>query len=487
MIKKFSVFNCHRIGAAHIAKNLCCEDYSCSYNDSDHAIVAVSDGHGDKNCFRSHKGAELACKAAVDTIKSVLSKDEELHTLKTSPDRVIVEIEKSMIFRWNALVEDDLLQNPITDSELSGLDGKVIEAIKNHSKAHKVYGCTLVSGCFTDDFWFGIHIGDGKCVIIQKNGLYRAPIPWDDGGCVGNRSTSICSSSAFEDFRYAYGSEVPAALFLSSDGVDESFDENGLNKLYYTLASWLKTLSTQEFDEKLDDILKHISQNGSGDDVSIACIINDQLEIKKPLATSLQVAEKMEELYLSLRDAEKRYTELEIRDKEISSESEKLQSEIKELERQLSAKRNEFDDRKNEQINISRSISNLRGQLSDLTEQFEKSKVMKKSVDDYWQKLGEDIVDNPEIMRYSPLNTKNTHKNQDNAAVLNTRSNKDQKTITAKQEDIVEARPDFKQDGTDNSEVPVRNANISDKQDKLNNADTEKSGKFFANIFRRNK
>ena len=88
----------------------------------------------------------------------------------------------------------------------------------------------------------GITVGDGKCVVAMNNGLYTHPIPWDEVGCVGNRSTSICNSNSFAGFRYIYGTDIPTGLFVASDGIDESFDESGLNRCYYTLGYWDQTL-----------------------------------------------------------------------------------------------------------------------------------------------------------------------------------------------------------------------------------------------------
>ena len=53
----------------HIQKNLPCEDFSMSYEDDNMAIAVISDGHGDKNCFRSGKGAEIACNTSVELCK----------------------------------------------------------------------------------------------------------------------------------------------------------------------------------------------------------------------------------------------------------------------------------------------------------------------------------------------------------------------------------------------------------------------------------
>ena len=412
MVNSFKVFNGHRIGSSHIAKGNPCEDFSMSFQNELLSIAVISDGHGDKNCFRSARGSQIACEVAVERIKNAFASDESVCILKTSPERVISEIEKSIIVSWNDNVEKDIINNPISDEELNGLDENVINAIKNTGRSHKVYGCTLIAAVFFRDFWFGVQIGDGKCVAIQKNGLYKQPIPWDNENCVGNRSTSICSSRAYDSFRFTYGSDLPVAVFVASDGVDESFDENGLNKFYYTLAYWVKTLSGEECKAKLDEMLSQISQVGSGDDVSVSCIVDCVNEIRKPFATSQQVAEKMEELYSTLLDIEGRCSDLVERKVEVENKVTEIEREISELEESIKHKKELLKERIAEKENIIKTFSSSKEQLDGIVSQFEEAKNVKQRVDDYWSELGEPIADNASIMNYIPKKFENVVETQ---------------------------------------------------------------------------
>ena len=403
MLSDYITHSAYQIGISHISKGLGCEDFSADYIDENIAIAVISDGHGDKNCFRSAKGAELACTVAIDIVKGMFTDSEALASIRLSPDRVITELEKAIIYNWNLRVSDDIRCNPFTDNEYEGLDENVVITLKSGQKHQKVYGCTLIMCVFLEDFWFGIQIGDGKCVICTNNGMYSQPIPWDNEGCVGNRSTSICNSNAFESFRYFYGSDVPVAAFVASDGIDESFDENGLNKCYFTIATWLKTLPEEEYSKNLDELLGKISKGGSGDDVSVACIVNKKAEIKKPYATSTQVAEKMEELFSILKDAEKRYVELIEKRKETSECKNKLEKEIDNLQKLLEDKKTILEDKSCEMDSLDRNIDNISKQLQMLSEQFNNAKKTKMKVDEYWLQLGEGISDNSEVMNYQPM------------------------------------------------------------------------------------
>lgn len=359
-------------GASHIAKGMPCEDYAACYADDHIAVAVISDGHGDKNCFRSAKGANIACLSAIEKTKEIFESFDEVNfEFQNSPKRVITELEKSIIYLWNQKVQEDLLDNPIMESELQELDNYVAETLRSGKKQSKVYGCTLIMAVILKEYWFAIQIGDGKCVASYDNGIYRQPIPADMEGCIGNRSTSICGSDAFENFRYYYGTDLPSAVFVASDGVDESFDENGLNKCYYSVAAILKSYDSEIYHQKMTEILNKISSGGSGDDVSIACIVSKDKELRKPMATSKQVAQKMQQLYNTLRDVEERYIELENKKKELEA--------------------------------IVRNLNTVKEQLKDLSRQFVSAKDIKRNVDKYWESVGNEIEDNHEIMEYEPI------------------------------------------------------------------------------------
>ena len=82
MVDSFKVFNGHRIGSSHIAKGNPCEDFSMSYQNDFVSIAVISDGHGDKNCFRSTKGAQIACEVAIERIKNTFTCNEAVDILK---------------------------------------------------------------------------------------------------------------------------------------------------------------------------------------------------------------------------------------------------------------------------------------------------------------------------------------------------------------------------------------------------------------------
>ena len=89
----------------------------------------------------------------------------------------------------------------------------------------------------TDEYSFGLQIGDGKCVYIDADGKFSEPIPWDEN-CQLNVTTSICDSDAIDEFRYFVTENTPTAVFIGSDGIDDSYASD--EELYALYRSILK-------------------------------------------------------------------------------------------------------------------------------------------------------------------------------------------------------------------------------------------------------
>ena len=397
-MERFKSYSGYKVGASHIAKNMSCEDYAATYDDEKVSIAVISDGHGDKKCFRSAQGAHIACDVSIECVRKLIeSSPSACDVLKKSPDRIITELEREIIRKWNFGVTSDLSANPITDNELGGLPEDAVEAIHTGHSLNKIYGCTLIMCVVIDGFWFGIHIGDGKCVVTMNNGLYTQPIPWDEVGCVGNRSTSICNSNSFAGFRYIYGTDTPTGLFVASDGIDESFDESGLNRCYYTLGYWVQTLQKEDLDSKMEELLSQVTNNGSGDDVSIACILSTVNDIKKPYASSEQVAEKLKELIDNIKDREAQFDSLTEAKRETSEKLAELKTEIEVLKKKIALQEEQVLDKENELNSIDNNLRDVTIQLQKSVAQLPKAKETKERIDQYWKGNGVEVKEDADL------------------------------------------------------------------------------------------
>lgn len=309
-------FNLTAQGASHIKKNKECQDASLSYQDENCAIAVVCDGHGGDDYVRSAIGSKFASAIAKKNIqKFLLGMDKEKFFL--NPDKQLKILEASIISHWNESVSDYHSKHPFDEAELIVVSEKAKKRYLEDGKIWSAYGTTLIAVAMNEDYWFAIHIGDGKCVAINHAGEFKQPIPWDPK-CFLNATTSICDSDAIDNFRHFYSDKLPAAVFVGSDGIDDCFNNNEqLYNLYKTVLYSFATTDFKEACEGLADYLPRLSAKGSGDDVSIAALLDmdsiSELSIVKDYDKSKEKAklEKNARKEAEKNEAEKRRVEEE--------------------------------------------------------------------------------------------------------------------------------------------------------------------------------
>jgi serine/threonine protein phosphatase PrpC len=299
------------IGGSHSKHGKECQDASFNNKeDKGFSIAVVADGHGDDNCFRSAKGSQLAVACAANGIqefvkiyeskfsagfprKKVLPAQEEF-------DKAIRDLVKHIIALWQVKVEEDYTANPFTAEELGKADEKHRKKFETDAGSHnKAYGSTLIAAAITKDYWFGIHIGDGRFTALYADGSFNQPVPWDDR-CFLNVTTSICDDDAYKQarcyFSYCEVKAPPVAVFLCSDGIDDNYpvDENEkhLYKLYRTIAITFAEDGFESTNKQLIDLANSFATKGKGDDTSIAGFV-DMEGLKKAVTIwQKQIAEE---------------------------------------------------------------------------------------------------------------------------------------------------------------------------------------------------
>lgn len=260
-------------GASHIKKNKECQDSSLSYHDGEKTIAMVCDGHGGDDYMRSATGSNLACVAADRNIKNFLSNVDK-DSFFANPEKHLKNLEASIINDWNELITSHHEMHPFTEEELSSVSEKARKKYTQDGRIESAYGTTMIAVAVGRGYWFGIHIGDGKCVAVNPEGKFVQPIPWDPK-CFLNATTSICDSDALGSFRHFYSEKLPVAVFVCSDGIDDCFSNNEqLHNLYKTILYSFGTTNFNEAVGGLRDYLPRLSAKGSGDDVSIAAILD---------------------------------------------------------------------------------------------------------------------------------------------------------------------------------------------------------------------
>ena len=286
-------FSCQ--GESHKADNKPCQDASFSaVYDNGLAMAIVCDGHGGERYFRSDVGARMAVEVISDSVKTFVENidkslfvgkpytaieaitSEEVINKQTPIDIKFRQLFSSIIYQWNEKIKDHAINTTISEWEQQHVDQKYLDELKSSETYEKLYGCTLMVYVQMPDYWFAFHLGDGKCISFQQDPFWHEPIPWDER-CFLNKTTSLCDSNAIDEFRYCYQGDgcFPMAIFLGSDGMDDSFGEDpNLVNFYIQVVKMLVTEGREATAASIESDLPQLSKIGSKDDMSVAFIYN---------------------------------------------------------------------------------------------------------------------------------------------------------------------------------------------------------------------
>lgn len=376
--------NAHHIGKSHVQNGLSCEDYSATYSDDQVSIVAISDGHGDKNCFRSDKGARYACEIAISLCRQFQNITNHIDDIDQCDfESLVVSLESDIADAWKDKVLSDANAHPFSDEELLSASEQAQGVYRNGQRLEKAYGCTLIFSMSTANYWLSIQIGDGKSIAAYKDGVFVEPVPTDEN-CLGNRSTSLCNSNAKESFRHYYSKVKPIAAFVSSDGVEESFDQAGLYNFFFSLAYWTKEEGFDSAKAKIENLLPQISEGGSGDDVSVAIMVSIEDAIAKPRQTLDQIYERVNACESALIQCKNLLADTNDRISEKKKECFALEKDIAKRKAELEEKEKAYAQSVAEQEALLHLADELEVRTQRASEQMEKATKYKASAERYW-------------------------------------------------------------------------------------------------------
>lgn len=281
MIDNFVAFSATEVGFNHIKVDKVCEDASGYYSDDDVYICVIADGHGSDNYPRTDRGSRIAVDSAIACARDFVKVANASDVLCDSDNdyAVLLQLAKSILMKWHEAVNNDYELNPFTEDELKAVSdkykGKYTSEDVRVKKIEKAYGCTLIMYVVTEAYSFGMQIGDGKCVLVNREGTFSEPIPWDEN-CQLNVTTSICDDDAIQEFRFFVSNEKPAAVFCGSDGIDDSYtNEEELHALYRSILKIFIEHGNEVGKKEIEEYLPTLTKKGSGDDVSIALIFDE--------------------------------------------------------------------------------------------------------------------------------------------------------------------------------------------------------------------
>lgn len=286
-----SIFHYCR-GFSHISTDKPCQD--CAYAESvgSLSMAIVSDGHGGDRYFRSDVGSRLLVEITAEAIRQFselgggygglnLITNESPEDL---PGNAVVSdklrwLFSSIISQWNIAIERHVAENPLTEWELAHVDEKYRKEFLAAQSHEKTYGCTLMAFFRTSTYWIAFQIGDGKLLtldMVDGKPVFNQPVPWDEK-CFLNKTTSICDSNALAEFRYCYCSDksFPMAVFLGSDGLDDTYGDGELLENFYMNVLLEIARGKDKAQKTLESDLPEISKRGSKDDMSVAVVYDD--------------------------------------------------------------------------------------------------------------------------------------------------------------------------------------------------------------------
>ena len=340
-------------GIQHEKLGIPCQDYVSCVTTEKSMILADSDGHSDRRCFRAHKGSELACQAVEQVLGSYNGREEVLkREILAAPDLFLGQIERAVIARWNKLVKEDWEANLLSEEELKIIRANCGENWKENLRMNgsefrrRAYGANLVFGMVMEDFWFASQNGDGTCVVVYPNGVYEKPIPADPEGNIANFSTSLCDRKASETFRHSFGREHLAAMFLCSDGIGDNTKPGVLNDMIFHIG-YCTAQTNPEMERALKDQINTKWRNC--DDISFCAVFDENLkDFVEAKPTRDDVTAKKEHLDHAeetcneqLQFAEGKLKACQERIKEMEARILEYQEEIKKLEAEISEAREE--------------------------------------------------------------------------------------------------------------------------------------------------
>lgn len=383
-MKPYVQLNFHCTGKSHIARSKPCEDYSLSYGDNSLSIAVISDGHGDGNCFRSAAGAKIACEICVSLLRQFQGITSHISDVNACNfEANVLSLEREIASRWKKKVLSDAASNPFAQDELQQATEELRAQYAKGQGIERAYGCTLIAAMVTRNYFLSIQIGDGKCVSAYPGGIFVEPVPHDEN-CVGNRSTSLCNRDAEKSFRHYFSRILPLAAFVSSDGVEESFDAAGLYNFLYSVAYWRRQEGAECASKKLKELLPKISEGGSGDDVSLSVFLSTEGELSSPKQPMEQVYQKVNAIAGNLelindriaRENEKiqdKITFIENTEKELAS----LKTLIEEKEKSYYAACDECDD-------LKAGVNELQKKREAAADQMNKAEVLRSMAERFW-------------------------------------------------------------------------------------------------------
>lgn len=275
------------VGALHRARGRDGQDHSATItgtlaSGAPYRILTVADGHGHPLHSRSGSGSRLACETAIELIRNRLETAASANGLPHESWR-----------HWFAeVLPERLLKlwNQRCRADAAGRDGPLSLGDVFSSVA---YGTTLGVVVLTPNWWLHTGIGDWDLVMVTSASASLLSEE-EELAASGESTFSLCMASAASHIRSRTvlrpisDAQPPFALVLSTDGMRKSCHtlEDHLTLCRYLGRAALPSEHGTEVVD-LTSCLDHITEEGSGDDISVAIAVHGALRLAPETPASL--------------------------------------------------------------------------------------------------------------------------------------------------------------------------------------------------------
>lgn len=239
-------------------------------------IAAVSDGHGSARYFRSSIGSNCAVSATLDVLAELMAEDGQPSFVKRIAEETLA---RTLVDAWEAQVRRHLRQSPFTPAELAEVERVYGPAARSRVEERPAlaYGATLLAAAVTERYCLLAQLGDGDLLLVDGNGSVERAFP-RDGRLVANETTSLCMPDAWREVRVRYqtlAGAPPALILLATDGYANSFSNDaGFHQVATDLWQMLRDEGADAVQQELPGWLRETSDNGSGDDITVALLLH---------------------------------------------------------------------------------------------------------------------------------------------------------------------------------------------------------------------
>ncbi|MBE0434653.1 MAG: protein phosphatase 2C domain-containing protein, partial [Methylomicrobium sp.] len=234
--------------------------------------VAVADGHGSAKHQRSDIGAQLAVEVTVELLEEFANQPYDVRLIKEASSYLPGKIVQA----WREAVIGDHQKLELSGDPAQHIGEASATIEQNDATVYSLYGTTLLAALVTEDYALYLQIGDGNVLVLNDMGEIETPLP-QNASFIANETNSLSQTKAANYFEqkivfFAYQSP-PVLISLCSDGYINSYTSP---IEFETVIKDIKQLLFEQGAEKvqamLPDWLNETSQQGSGDDITIALL-----------------------------------------------------------------------------------------------------------------------------------------------------------------------------------------------------------------------